>query len=1345
MRDLLRFHLHGHLLCLLLAFAPVMSLRAQCGDAPILGDLPETLTLACNQARAVGLAALPTGTETCFRVDAATGSPIAASLAPVLRETLLVVGDLPVATSACGGEVEICVSDLVNSGSEACFDTLTLTRTYSARNLASNASSAPASRAQIIYFLRPQLGLLETFPVVTHLVPNTGDELLENPAPHPQDYPFFVLPGGKVHLSPDFCDFTLTYRDAVRNTGCGNNFAFVRTYQVTDECGDDNSVFTQLVRVGDQRDVLSNPALQVENPITFSANAGCNAVIDTRLNNVLSREDLCDDNGSLAAYVYLNAQLTGTPLGPYDVFSSDLQSSRTAPVPLGRHLIRYVGQDSYGSPATLDIDFNVVDNTPPVMICQTGITIDLGENGQGRLNAVMLDGGTHDYCGDFTVTAARSDASGRPTGPFRSALNFFCDDIGEMSLLLQAIDATGFNRGRCLSIVTIADAVRPSCAAPPAVTLNCQDFADNFPRNLAAAFTADPAATGLLLNQRFGSANPVDNCDSLRLRQFIRGELNGCGTGRFTRSFVVNDGTGFTQVDICLQQITVRPYLEYSLFLPGDQSYTCNTLPGTADIVLEETGCGLLSVTTATDSLQTETDACYQLRRTYDIINWCEYDGASAPLEIPRTPPDEGPSASVYLHLDARDDNTLTDDRAVLDDDADQRNGTTLRELIENYGTTRGRGAYRFVQYVSVTDNEAPSVTIPTPDAGAAITDDCLGNVVLSFTATDDCVVPQTRIDLDINVIDRNGDGDYNRMDFENDRRVSAGRFSGDPDTLVEVSIRFLPIGRHLARVQTTDRCGNLNEQYVALNVQDGRGPVPACIEQNTIHLFPDPDFGGVASVIARDFISGDPAICSPTEVTYAIYSEAEATQLGFLPASEERRLDFDCSDLGENLLRVYAFSTSSGLYDYCNVQVEITAPDSIICDGRRGAISGRIFTTGGEASVRSDVYIRGQTDQLTTTDDNGDYSFDGLKENRRFRVRPFSNDRPSNGLTTADISLVNDIILGINEPLSPYLMIAADVNNSGFVTVEDLFELRAVILGTELNFSMTDSWRFLPANYVFPDPDNPWAEVFPEESEFDPLVGTVVADFVAIKVGDVNGTARPAVTTGSGSISNLVTNVPLTDQLLNVALRPDALVPGRWALFPPEGPALAGLQLSLQLPAGATVASGTLDPSGYRIDAQGVLHLIHLRTGDGGLRADLPMLTIVASAAAPHFELLANEEAVLQPEAYFSGGRKHRLGLVAGPSFSSRTDAVVTASVFPNPVQDGATLSFNWPVAERVTVAITDINGRLVSQRFQFAAAGANGHPLTAADLGDAPGVYFIGIRGAERMAVVRVVKSGR
>jgi len=174
-------------------------------------------------------------------------------------------------------------------------------------------------------------------------------------------------------------------------------------------------------------------------------------------------------------------------------------------------------------------------------------------------------------------------------------------------------------------------------------------------------------------------------------------------------------------------------------------------------------------------------------------------------------------------------------------------------------------------------------------------------------------------------------------------------------------------------------------------------------------------------------------------------------------------------------------------------------------------------------------------------------------------------------------------------------------------------------------------------------------------------------------------------------------------------------------------------------------VASGTLDPSGYRIDAQGVLHLIHLRTGDGGLRADLPMLTIVASAAAPHFELLANEEAVLQPEAYFSGGRKRRLGLVAGPSFSSRTDAVVTASVFPNPVQDGATLSFNWPVAERVTVAITDINGRLVSQRFQFAAAGANNHPLTAADLGDAPGVYFIGIRGAERMAVVRVVKSGR
>jgi hypothetical protein len=590
-------------------------------------------------------------------------------------------------------------------------------------------------------------------------------------------------------------------------------------------------------------------------------------------------------------------------------------------------------------------------------------------------------------------------------------------------------------------------------------------------------------------------------------------------------------------------------------------------------------------------------------------------------------------------------------------------------------------------------------------------------------------------------VVDRNGDDTLTRVDFRNDRQVSASRISGDPAAGVEVFIRFLPIGRHFARIRTTDKCGNLDEQYVELNVRDGRGPRPVCQGINMINLAPDPDFGGFTSVFASDFITSPAVVCTPTEIAYAIYPEAQAGQNGFVPETDHQRLDFDCSNLGENLLRVYAFSANTGLYDYCNVLVEITTQDSTICEGRQGAISGQILTINGQPLPYTDVYARGQTDLLAETDRNGDYFFDGLKEDRRFRVKPYSNSRPNNGLTTADITLVNDIILGVNDPLSPYQMIAADVNNSGIVTSEDLFELRAVVLGTERNFSMTDSWRFLPTDYAFPDPDNPWLEDFPEEAVFDPLVGPRVADFVAIKVGDINGTARPALASGTGPVEGGRS----TEKSLSLELRPDSAIPGRWSLFPPTDPFLKGLQFSLQLPKGATVSAEAVESDAFRIDAEGVLHLIHIGIGATGLRPHLPMVTLSFPSygygtATPR--LLLREDAFLQPEVYLPGGRTLSLRLAEGPAFTTPT---TRAYVYPNPVLNDATLAFDWPREETVVIAITDASGRLVSERPFHAGPGNNRFPLVAADLGDAAGLYFLRILGSGRKTVVRVIKTTR
>jgi hypothetical protein len=88
--------------------------------------------------------------------------------------------------------------------------------------------------------------------------------------------------------------------------------------------------------------------------------------------------------------------------------------------------------------------------------------------------------------------------------------------------------------------------------------------------------------------------------------------------------------------------------------------------------------------------------------------------------------------------------------------------------------------------------------------------------------------------------------------------------------------------------------------------------------------------------------------------------------------------------------------------------------------------------------------------------------------------------------------------------------MIAADINNSKSITTLDLILLRKLILNLDTKFTANTSWRFVDAAYRFPNPSNPWSESFPEISSINNLNGKANADFVAVKIGDVNGNASP-------------------------------------------------------------------------------------------------------------------------------------------------------------------------------------------------------------------------------------------
>lgn len=126
--------------------------------------------------------------------------------------------------------------------------------------------------------------------------------------------------------------------------------------------------------------------------------------------------------------------------------------------------------------------------------------------------------------------------------------------------------------------------------------------------------------------------------------------------------------------------------------------------------------------------------------------------------------------------------------------------------------------------------------------------------------------------------------------------------------------------------------------------------------------------------------------------------------------------------------------------------------------------------------------------------------------------VLPSKNINPTNGISTFDLLGIQKHILG-NVPLgSPYKILAADVNLDGKVSTLDILLLQKLLLGKIDSLPHGQSWRFLPGDYKFPDPTDPFNPlppttiVVPNTLE-NPVTGF---HFYGIKIGDVNSSADP-------------------------------------------------------------------------------------------------------------------------------------------------------------------------------------------------------------------------------------------
>lgn len=154
-------------------------------------------------------------------------------------------------------------------------------------------------------------------------------------------------------------------------------------------------------------------------------------------------------------------------------------------------------------------------------------------------------------------------------------------------------------------------------------------------------------------------------------------------------------------------------------------------------------------------------------------------------------------------------------------------------------------------------------------------------------------------------------------------------------------------------------------------------------------------------------------------------------------------------------------------------------------------------------------AYLLGLADTLVT-DAAGGYAFVGLSPGQPYTMAFRRDGDDINGVSTLDLILINKHILGITPFDSPYQLIAADANASGSITTLDMIQLRKLILSIDTELSAQDSWRFVLADYNFPEPGNPWSQPWPEQWTSPALSSAIqtVPTVIGIKIGDVNGDA---------------------------------------------------------------------------------------------------------------------------------------------------------------------------------------------------------------------------------------------
>jgi thiol-disulfide isomerase/thioredoxin len=180
-------------------------------------------------------------------------------------------------------------------------------------------------------------------------------------------------------------------------------------------------------------------------------------------------------------------------------------------------------------------------------------------------------------------------------------------------------------------------------------------------------------------------------------------------------------------------------------------------------------------------------------------------------------------------------------------------------------------------------------------------------------------------------------------------------------------------------------------------------------------------------------------------------------------------------------------------------------------------SVTGQVQFLTGSAGV-SGAYVQIIDDNNTvieqdTSDANGGFTFQVLLSEVQpdWKVKVVKEGNPTNGVSAIDLVLIQKHLLFVTPFVDPLSKIAADANTSGTISSLDIVSMLKLLLGISSNFPNQQTWVTFPADTDLGVPTQ-HPPVIPSYTIplQDILNGSRQPAFIAIKKGDVNGSADP-------------------------------------------------------------------------------------------------------------------------------------------------------------------------------------------------------------------------------------------